>query len=214
MTTKTTGGKSPAFQFYASDFLVDTAEMSNQEVGAYIRLLAYQWVNDGITSVEHKLNRILGKELDDVWAGVEHKFELCDDNMYRNPRLERSRVELEEYKKRCSDAGKIGAAKRWHSDPNATAMRKNDSSSSSSSSKDQNTRPFHPPTVDDVNKYCRERNNSIDGKHFIDYYQAQGWLLSNGRKMKCWKSAVRNWESRDKQKQQDDVPTLKKGKYL
>jgi len=31
--------KAPAFQFYASDFLVDTAEMTNQEVGAYIRLL-------------------------------------------------------------------------------------------------------------------------------------------------------------------------------
>jgi len=34
--------KPPAFQFYASDFLVDTIDLSNEELGAYVRLLCYQ----------------------------------------------------------------------------------------------------------------------------------------------------------------------------
>ena len=34
--------KSPAFQFYSSDFMTGTTFMSNEEVGAYIRLLCMQ----------------------------------------------------------------------------------------------------------------------------------------------------------------------------
>jgi len=41
-------GKKPAFFFYASDFLVDTAEWTAQEVGVYIRLLCHEWVNGSI----------------------------------------------------------------------------------------------------------------------------------------------------------------------
>ena len=35
--------KAPAFQFYAADFLVGTSDMTNEEVGIYIRLLCHQW---------------------------------------------------------------------------------------------------------------------------------------------------------------------------
>lgn len=34
--------KSPAFQFYAQDFLVGTAMLSAEETGAYIRLIMNQ----------------------------------------------------------------------------------------------------------------------------------------------------------------------------
>jgi uncharacterized protein YdaU (DUF1376 family) len=37
--------KAPAFQFYASDFLADTASWTAEEVGVYVRLLASEWVN-------------------------------------------------------------------------------------------------------------------------------------------------------------------------
>ena len=40
-----TPGKSPAFQFYAKEFLSDAnqAGMSLQETGAYIRLICFEW---------------------------------------------------------------------------------------------------------------------------------------------------------------------------
>lgn len=53
---------------------------------------------------------------------------------------------------------------------------------------------FAPPTVEDVEKYCTERKNGIDAQHFIDYYEARGWELSKGRKVKDWKACVRTWE--------------------
>ena len=50
--------KDPAFPFYAQDFLVGTMHMTFEETGAYIKLLAYQWTNKGIS--KKRLGFILG----------------------------------------------------------------------------------------------------------------------------------------------------------
>jgi len=36
-------------------FLVDTAEMTNEEVGIYMRMLCYQWENGSVTSDTDRL---------------------------------------------------------------------------------------------------------------------------------------------------------------
>lgn len=58
---------------------------------------------------------------------------------------------------------------------------------------DRNSR-FVPPSIQEVNEYCRNRGNTINAERFVDYYQQSGWKLSNGVPMKDWKAAVRNWE--------------------
>ena len=50
-----------------------------------------------------------------------------------------------------------------------------------------------PPQLEDVKKYCHERNNGIDAEHFIDYYQARNWFAGKV-KMKDWQAAIRTWE--------------------
>ena len=55
-------------------------------------------------------------------------------------------------------------------------------------------RRFTPPTLEEVEAYCIERNNNIDAEQFIDYYEARGWELSKGRKVKDWKACIRTWE--------------------
>jgi hypothetical protein len=55
---------------------------------------------------------------------------------------------------------------------------------------------FSPPTSDEVTAYCLERNNSIDGQHFVDWYTTKGWMVGKN-KMKDWKAAIRTWEKRD-----------------
>ena len=57
---------------------------------------------------------------------------------------------------------------------------------------------FTPPTLDQVIDYCKERQNNIDAEYFLDYYQARGWYLSNGKKCRDWKSCVRTWERNNK----------------
>lgn len=55
---------------------------------------------------------------------------------------------------------------------------------------------FRPPTLEEVEAYCMERNNRVDAARFIDYYTSNGWKVGKNP-MKDWKAAVRNWERKD-----------------
>lgn len=57
---------------------------------------------------------------------------------------------------------------------------------------------FVPPTPEEVNTYCLERNNGIDGSEFCDFYTSKGWKVGKNP-MKDWKAAVRTWERSRKQ---------------
>lgn len=59
--------------------------------------------------------------------------------------------------------------------------------------KNKKEKIFTPPSVDDVQAYCAERNNGIDAEAFVDYYISTGWFIGKN-KMKNWKAAVRTWE--------------------
>ena len=57
---------------------------------------------------------------------------------------------------------------------------------------------FISPSLEEVSAYCQERGNGISAEQFIDYYQARGWELKPGQKMKDWKAAIRTWEQNNK----------------
>jgi len=59
--------------------------------------------------------------------------------------------------------------------------------------KPQKSKRFIPPTVEEVKKYCRERNNNVDAERFINFYSAKGWKIGKNS-MKDWKASVRTWE--------------------
>jgi len=56
---------------------------------------------------------------------------------------------------------------------------------------------FSKPTIEEIEKYCKERNNNINAEEFYDFYESKGWYVGKN-KMKDWKSAVRNWERNNK----------------
>lgn len=53
------------------------------------------------------------------------------------------------------------------------------------------------PTLEDVLQYRKERNSAVDPEKFIDHYQANGWVQSNGNPINDWKAAFRTWEKRE-----------------
>jgi len=55
---------------------------------------------------------------------------------------------------------------------------------------------FTPPSLEEVQQYCNERNNGIDSEAFIAFYESKGWRVGN-QPMKNWKSAVVTWEKRN-----------------
>ena len=65
---------------------------------------------------------------------------------------------------------------------------------------------FVPPTLEQVQDYCRERGNNIDAERFIDFYESKGWMVGKN-KMEDWKASVRTWEKRENKsapKQEED----------
>lgn len=59
-------------------------------------------------------------------------------------------------------------------------------------------RRFLPPTVVEVDDYCREMRIHIDAERFVDFYTANGWKAGKNP-MRDWKAAVRNWARRDRE---------------
>ena len=69
---------------------------------------------------------------------------------------------------------------------------------------------FKPPTPEEVQAYCDERNNGITGAEFCDWYASKGWKVGKV-KMADWKAAVRTWERARKKEQVN--PTVKVGEF-
>jgi hypothetical protein len=55
-------------------------------------------------------------------------------------------------------------------------------------------RQFIPPTLEDVEAFCRERNSPVNPKDFWEYYNATNWIDSNGKPVKSWKGKLLTWE--------------------
>ena len=73
----------------------------------------------------------------------------------------------------------------------------NNSNNSNNSNKDIYTATqFKPPTTQEVETYCLERNNDVDVNKWHDFYSSKGWMIGKN-KMKDWKAAVRTWEHKD-----------------
>lgn len=172
--------KAPAFTFYPDRFMGGTVEMTDAQVGLYIRLLCLQWQCDGIS------DRIASKVADgctpaDIRLVLDSKFVKEDDGRYRNQRLEEQRSKAKDISKINSE----NAKKRWEkqgnkqspecdrisegssvgicdgtsdriSDGTANAMPSNSNSNSNSNSVSKNISKAAPSQGDEATR-CRLR---------------------------------------------------------
>lgn len=83
-------------------------------------------------------------------------------------------------------------------DKNVKNDKKNISSETSS-------QKFTPPSLEEVQAYCRERNNNVDAQRWHDFYLSKNWMIGKN-KMKDWKAAVRTWEKNNKDKPSTPSP--------
>jgi len=105
--------KPPAFQFYPDNFLGGTALFSCVEVGAYIRLLCYQWDLGFLPNDTAKLSDLARCGQNEINA-ITHKFALCPDGKLRNERMEIEREKQRLYRAGQSAKGKASAKARFN----------------------------------------------------------------------------------------------------
>lgn len=94
----------PSFPLYPDDLVAGTIAMTAAEVGQYVRLLCYQWGNGKIPSAKTALFRIAGGK---VSYTVLRKFP-----QGKNPRLERERQKLLDFREKQRQCGLASAKAR------------------------------------------------------------------------------------------------------
>ena len=178
--------------------------------------------DDGFINAPKSIMRVIGAKDDDMRVlqakGYTIPFDsgvivikhwrmhnsLRKDRYNPNPQLENERKQLiindrKEYElvTTWQPTGNQLATNGYHSIGNDSIGKDSIGKDSIGSGRDksQPTRThFTPPTLEEVKAYCIERNNNIDAEYFIDFQEARGWVLSNGKKMKDWKATIRTWE--------------------
>lgn len=68
---------------------------------------------------------------------------------------------------------------------------------------------FTPPTLTEVIDQCNRTGANIDPQGFIDFYESKGWMIGKN-KMKCWKSAIRTWTRKEREKQRERAAVTRK----
>ena len=131
--------KAPAFQFYADDFIGGTVMLTAEDVGAYMRLLCFQWGHGSLPERKALVDRIAGCEVSNE---VMSKFP-CG----KNARMEIERQKQEAFRANRSESGKAGADKRWHSHSTAIVLPlANGMANDSSPSPSPSPSPLPTPT--------------------------------------------------------------------
>lgn len=104
--------KSPAFSFYAKEWLAATLSWALDARGAYATLLAYQWDAGSVpgddTAALARVLGVTGIKARAVWAVISSKFERCPDGQWRNTRLEQERQKQADRRAALRDNGAKG----------------------------------------------------------------------------------------------------------
>ena len=122
MRKSTTDEQSPAFQFYANDWISDPNRMklSLEEQGAYVLLYCHCWRGFKVPKDFEVLSRMLNcrtEKIEKIYPKIKHLFEEKKDKdnvVYLCCiQAEEERKEQAKNRKKRSIAGKLGAKKRW-----------------------------------------------------------------------------------------------------
>lgn len=64
-------------------------------------------------------------------------------------------------------------------------------------SKKRKNGKFAPPTLEEVQKYCEEKQFTFDPIMFWNHYEANGWVQGKGKPIKSWKACCSTWQQRE-----------------
>lgn len=61
---------------------------------------------------------------------------------------------------------------------------------------------FAPPTLEEVSAYVAKVGATFTAEEFVDYYSAQGWMVSRDHRLMDWRAKVMEWQGRRDKRQQ------------
>lgn len=206
MKTKRENGRE-SFVLYRS-FYGPISGLSDEQLGRLFRAI-FQWQIEGVTVQDPDM------AVNMAIAFITNQF----------------RIDADKYRERCK-RNQANAAIRWGKKKHATACdrmqmdatrcdtmpNENDNGNENENGNGNGNvkggpgdksparkQSFVKPSFDDVAAYCTERANGIDPGAFMDYYEANGWMIGKN-KMKDWRAAIRTWERNHDKGQKTPTP--------
>ncbi len=175
--------------------------MSDKQVGQYIRLLCYQHQSKDGKMLKSDMLGITKKVDPVIWS----KFVQDENGLYYNARL----FDEINNRKAYIETQKNKVKSRWDKKKNDTKVipneyngntvvipaRKEKEIALDNSLSIKSSKVFKPPTLEDIQAYCLERNNNLNAKAFYDYFTVSGWIDGKGNPVKNWKQKIITWEN-------------------
>ena len=78
------------------------------------------------------------------------------------------------------------------------------------------SKKFTKPSLEEINNFILENNLKVNGEHFYDYYESNGWKVGKNS-MKDWKATLRNWNRNnfnEKSKRSNKTKNEEQWEYL
>lgn len=108
--------KLPYFPFFADDFFSGVADLTDEEVGVYVKLLCLAWSKDGLTE---RTARVASRSDEAIGFVLKEKFYQDETGKWRNDRQEQVRKRQISLQERGSRGGKSRASKPDEDDSEA-----------------------------------------------------------------------------------------------
>ena len=199
--------KAPAFQFYAQDFLSGVMDLTMDERGLYITLLARQWtIFDEKGIPKKRLALLVGFEWDNLPEMIKEKF-VDNGDYFFNSRLMESFKQLKSYKeKQRLNGQKGGRPKTQTITKKRSSLKIEDRSMKNEDRKKKKEVELevinkNSPSIDEfidygkallkqLNKNEEEYDFALRSKYHT--WNDDGWKNGHGRKIKNWKNTLGN----------------------
>lgn len=171
-----------------TDLEEKTESLSDAEVGQVFRKILKYVKGETLPKLEKHLELVFSFIRVDLDKNIQKYEETC----------KKRKEAIHSRWSKSSDTNEYKSIQVYtsYTDNDSDSEYDNESSNEDIKEKINKKKKFVKPTVEEVTEYCKERGNGIDSQRFIDYYEANGWMVGRNH-MKDWKAAVRTWEKND-----------------
>lgn len=191
------------YQFNIGDYMKSTRHLSIIEDIAYRRLLDLYYDTEKPLDLDvDKLVRLIGlKDYKTETQQILSEFFNETKKGFIQKRVQR---ELDKYSAKATAArenGKLGGRPKKTQPVNSANLSltqskaKQEPITTNHKPKERGKR-FKPPSVQEVDQYCFDKEYSINAEAFIGFYESNGWKVGKNP-MKNWKAALTTWQKRN-----------------
>lgn len=193
------------YPHHIGDFNNATRNLTWTQKMAYRELIEFYYdkespIPNNMDHVQFRLGASTEEQKNAITLVLNYFFTLTADGEYwTHTRCDEEIAHYQSKRLNQSKAGKASAAKR------SKAQQTLNKRQPTSNQEPTTSNHFIKPSLEDCIDHIAGKvtNSTQVGQAFYDHYEAAGWMIKGGVKMKKWRSALNGWVTRGRQYEED-----------